>query len=337
MSEVSQTSFGNPAGNPARALTAAEVNERIRSLALLRKGNQGIGDSVETGIKMLDRNNVPMTRGSIGLIVGETNHGKSPLAATIAYNVKERIKRDGSAGAVVIFLTEETVEKRQIQLWNDGRTTLRAVLTGAARLDLIEENIAKSNADPVYFIGDSADMGSADLDDETLGMLTPRRIGLTMQKLIRMSVKPELVIVDHLHDLQIEKPPRDEAEMYETVGRQMVALSSALKPYCPVLYIAQANQNLKVETTLARRLPEVTDMKFMSALKYKASHVYSISYPKKYMNGQKVKIQDKDFDVSTGLFVVKAAKLRDGNSGEMVAMTALDDDGHWRGLLRELA
>lgn len=331
---TSQTSFADP--TPARTFSAAEVNERIRSLALLRKGNQGIGDSVETGINALDKNNVPMTRGSIGVIVGETNHGKSPLAATIAYNVKERIKRDESGGAVVIFLTEETVEKRQIQLWNDGRTSLRSVLTGTARLDLIEENIAKSNNDPVYFIGDSADMSSADMDDETLGMLTPRRIGLTMQKLIRMGVKPELVIVDHLHDLQIEKPPRDEAEMYETVGRQMVALASALKPYCPVLYVAQANQNLKTETMLARRLPEVQDMKFMSALKYKASHVYSISYPKKYMQGQQVDVQGKKREAATGLFVVKAAKMRDGNSGEMVAMTALDDEGYWRGLLREL-
>lgn len=335
MSETSQN-YSADTAQPARALSAAEVNERIRSLALLRKSNKGIGDSVETGIKTLDRNNVPMTRGSIGVIVGETNHGKSPLAATIAYNVKERIKREGSGGAVVIFLTEETVEKRQIQLWNDGRTTLRGVLTGSAHMNLIEENIAKSNDDPVYFIGDSADIAGSDLDDETLGMLTPRRIALTMQKLIRMNVKPELVIVDHVHDLQIEKPPRDEAELYETVGRQLVSLAVALKPYAPVLYVAQANQNLKTTRTLLERLPEVQDVKFMSALKYKASHVYSITYPKKFMQGQRISVQGKDYDVATGLFVVKAAKFRDGNSGETVAMTALDDQGNWSGLLREL-
>lgn len=335
MSETSQA-YSADTATPARALTAAEVNERIRSLAQINRGNRGVGDRVETGIRTLDKIGTPMSRGSIGLIVGETNHGKSPLAATIAYNVKERIKRDGTGGAVVIFLTEETVEKRQIQLWGDSRTTLRGVLTGAARLDEIDANIRKSNDDPIYFIGDSADISTADLNDETLGILTPRRIALTMQKLVRMGVKPEIVIVDHIHDLQVEKPSRDEGELHEAVGHQLVALASALKAYCPVLYVAQAKQNLATETDLFRRLPEVQDMKFMSVLKYKASHVYSISYPKKFMQGKKMEVQGKQHEATTGLFVVKAAKLRDGNSGELLAMTALDEQGHWRGLLTEI-
>lgn len=320
----------------ARAYNAREVNERIRSLAVNRKSNRGIGDCVKTGIDFFDKRNVPMTRGTIATIVGQTNHGKSPLAATIAYNVKEDLKRYGSQGSVIVFLTEETVEKREIQMWGDSRVGLRDILMGNAKMIAIEENIVKSNDDPIYFIGDSADIASADMDDETLGTLTPHRVGLTLQKLIRMGVQPELVIVDHVHDLQLERPPRDEGELYETIGRQLVALGSALKPYCPVLYVCQAKKEVGSRPAGPQRIPEVGDIKFMSSLIHKTSHCYSISYPKKYMKDQPVKAGNGEFKATTGLFTVSGAKLRDGDSGEVCAMSTLDDEGRWTGLLKEL-
>ena len=320
----------------ARAYHAREVNERIRSLAINRRSNRGVGDCVKTGIEFFDKRNVPMTRGTIATIVGQTNHGKSPLAATIAYNVKEDLKKYNSPGSVIVFLTEETVEKRQIQMWGDSRLGLRDVLLGNGKMNIIEENIAKSDNDPLYFIGDSADIASADFDDETLGALTPHRVGLTLQKLIRMGVQPELVIVDHVHDLQLEKAPRDEAELYETIGRQLVALGAALKPYCPVLYVCQAKKEVGTRPAGPQRIPEIGDIKFMSSLIHKTSHCYSITYPKKYANGSKVKAGNGDFTASTGLFLVSGAKLRDGDSGEVCAMSTLDDEGRWTGLLKEM-
>lgn len=321
---------------PAYAYTAKEVNDRIRSLAINRKSNRGVGDCVKTGIEFFDKRNVPMTRGTIATIVGQTNHGKSPLAATIAYNVKESLKKYDSPGSVVVFLTEETVEKREIQMWGDSRIGLRDILLGNAKLDVIDDNIAKSNSDPVYFVGDTADIASADMNDETLGAMTPHRIGITLQKLVRMGVQPELVVIDHVHDLQLEKPPRDEGELYETIGRQLIALASALKPYCPVLYVCQAKKEVGSRPAGIQRIPEVGDIKYMSSLIHKTSHCYSISYPKKYMKDQIVKAGNGEFRATTGLFIVSGAKLRDGDSGESCVMTTLDGDSRWTGLLKEL-
>jgi RecA/RadA recombinase len=330
------TTSANTKAQAAQSYSAREVNERIRSLAIRRGNGHQVGDCVWTGIKFFDERNAPMTRGTVTCIVGETNHGKSPLAATIAYNVKESIKRAGTSGAVVMFLTEETVEKREVQMWGDSRLSLRRILTGGASLEVVDENIQKSNDDPLYFIGDSADIATADTRDETLGTLTPMRIGVTLQKLIReLKVQPELVVVDHVHDLQLERPPRDEGELYESIGRQLIALASALRPYCPILFVCQAKKDVANRPGV-QRVPESTDIKFMSSLIHKARDIYAISYPKKYLGGKSVSAANGEYQASTGIFLVRGAKLRDGDAGELCAMTALDENGRWRGLLTEL-
>jgi hypothetical protein len=151
-----------------------------------------------------------------------------------------------------------------------------------------------------------------------------------------MGVEPELVLVDHCHDLQLEKPPRDEGELYETIGRQLVALSSALRPYCPLLCVCQAKKEVSSRPANLQRVPDSGDIKYMSSLIHKMSHCYSITYPKKYMKDQKITVGNGQYMASTGVFVVSAAKLRYGDSGEMCAMTSLNDEGKWCGLLSEM-
>ena len=217
--------------------------------------------------------------------------------------------------------------------WRAGARAHEVVDQRIARPGVAGDRIAAIDESD---IGDTADIASADMNDETLGAMTPHRIGITLQKLVRMGVQPELVVIDHVHDLQLEKPPRDEGELYETIGRQLIALASALKPYCPVLYVCQAKKEVGSRPAGIQRIPEVGDIKYMSSLIHKTSHCYSISYPKKYMKDQMVKAGNGEFRATTGLFIVSGAKLRDGDSGESCVMTTLDGDSRWTGLLKEL-
>lgn len=318
-------------------LSSAQVNADILALSQKKKQSKGVGDCVQTGINFFDSRTVPMTRGNLGIIVGETNNGKSPLAATIIYNVKNRLKATGSKGNVVVFMTEDTVEKKQVQQWNDTRVNLRDILLGHGKTTEILENVHKSNDDPIYYIGDSADIKDTDFDDDSFGVMTPTRIGMKLQEMILSGIQPELVVIDHIHDLFLEKEPKDESELYMKVGRQIVQLSVALRPYCPLLAVCQAKQEIASRPDKNwGRMPRITDILYMSILKTKTTHGYSITYPKKYMKGQEIVGSNATRKAVTGIFGVGSAKFRDGDSGDVCLMTAIDSDNKWSGLLTEL-
>jgi hypothetical protein len=327
------------------AQTAAEVNESIVRL-LDRVELGGTGECVWTGIDSFDKRNAPMGRGSATLIVGETNSGKSPLAATIMANVATSIRKRNLPSKILCFLTEELTEQKAMALWGDPAINFRSIWTGTASRDRVMAHIAVSNESPIVLVGDSADMARANLDDDTLGAMTPRRIALTTHHLINhCGIIPELVVVDHVHDLLLENAPRDEGERYDVISQQLIAYTVAMRPYCPVIFVGQAKKELATRPP-ELRMPDSNDFKYCPALISKARDIYGITYPKKYARAIRPRVKGErpvvvadngEFEPSTGLFLVGSAKARYGEAGRVTAMTALNDEGNWRGLLTELS
>lgn len=326
---------------PGRIFSNEEANERIRLLAERRRSMMSGGDCVTTGIPYIDEHNPPLTRGDMSVIVGLTSEGKSMLASSIARHTINEIKagQRKDSGAVIIALTEETIEARRIQLWGDARVNIKSVLSGKVSTELIAENIAKSTNDPLYFVGDSAMSGDIDpAEDETYGALTVRRVAASVAKLVKAGVTPELVIIDHAHDLATEHDTSNEQETYDQVARQLVKFSSWLRQFCPLVVVAQANKMVMQRST-KDRMPTKYDLAYMAAVARRARDMYSIWYPSYHLEeGSKIKTTKGDVTVCKGLFVVSMTKGRYGEiTGRSLPMTAIGDNGEWSGELKELA
>ena len=324
---------------PARLYSGDEASASVRALAMRRLNKVASGDAISTGIDFIDSKNPPLTRGDLSVIVGMTSEGKSMLATSIVKNTLTEIrngKRDIKS-AVIVALTEETIETRRIQLWGDHRVTIRGVLTGTSPLEAIDENIVKSADEPLYFIGDCAGDNLDINADETMGALTARRIAASIQVLVRSGIVPELVVIDHVHDLATERMIASESETYEMVARQVVQMAGWLRHYCPLIAVAQAKKDV-MQRNAADRMPSKYDLKFMSAVAARARDIHTLWYPAYHMDeGKRIKTSQGELTVTKGLFIASLAKGRYAEvTGKSYPLTAMDEHGHWSGMLTEL-
>ena len=323
---------------PGKMYSGDEANERVRLLAERRRNMAIGGDAITTGIPFVDANNPPLTRGDMSVIVGLTSEGKSMLATTMVKHTVDEIKagkRNGH-GAVIVALTEETIEARRVQLWGDHRVNIRNVLAGSAPMELITQNIAKTTGEPLYFVGDSA--GAVDVtEDETFGSLTVQRIVASISVLVKSGIVPELVVIDHAHDLSTERNIANEQETYELVARQLVQCSSWLRQFCPLVVVAQAKKEVMARQA-KDRLPTKYDLSYMAAVARRARDIYSIWYPAYHMeDGAKVKAVQGEIHAAKGVFVVSMSKGRYGEiTSRPFAMTAYNAQGNWTGMLQEI-
>lgn len=324
---------------PGRLFSGDEANERVRDLATRRAQKIACGDAVDSGIPFVDANNPPLTRGDMSVIIGMTSEGKSMLATSMAKHTIAQIKagQRSQKSAVVVALTEETIEARRIQLWGDHRVSIKNVLTGTVPMQFIEENIAKAAGEPLYFIGDSSTPDTDLTKDDTFGALTVRRIALSVQTLVRAGVAPELLIIDHAHDLSSERDLASEQETYEQVARALVRLSSWLRQWCPVVVVCQAKKEV-MQRPAKDRQPTKYDLSYMAAVARRARDIYSIWYPKGHIDeGATIRTAKGTVQVASGVFMVNMVKARFGSIvNKPFAMTAADSEGRWSHYLREM-
>lgn len=323
---------------PARMYSGDEANKLVRELVVRRQQKYSSGDAVKTGIPFVDSNNPALTRGDVSVIVGLTSEGKSMLATTVIENTIREIEtgKRGKTGAVIVALTEETVETRRIQLWGDSRVSIKSVLNGTVPLELVDENIYKATGQPLYFIGDC--YGGVDVtEDETYGALTVQRIAASIQRLVAANIAPELVVIDHVHDLTVERDIADEREVSELVARQLVRFSSWLRQYCPLVLVAQAKKEV-MQRNAKDRQPTKYDLSYMAAVARRARDMYSIWYPASHLAPDEiVKTSRGSYPAAQGVFVVSMVKARYGEAlNKSFAMTATGQDGKWAHRLTEL-
>jgi len=310
-----------------------EANALVLELAEKRAKGFEIGESVSLGIPYFDSENPPLMRGEVALVTGLTSHGKSLFSATIAKNTLDRIGKKSGAGLLVV-MTEETVEARRVQTWGDSRVTLKDILLGKASLVAIRENITKSSEQPIYFVGQTtklSDVGSRN------GTLRPSSIAASVRQLIERGVQPELVIVDHAHDLEPDRQYSGEQEKHDAVAEELKQLANALTRYCPMMVLAQCRKDVENRPAMTAQ-PNAYDLKYMQSLAARARDIYTIYYPAKHGGtGMTFKTAKGDVAATRGMFLVHSAKARNGScAGKTLAMTTSDDQGKWTNCLQEM-
>lgn len=317
-----------------RLWSGDEANELVRKLAHDRSsGKFGAGECVPLGVPYFDENNPPLMRGELAILLGLTSHGKTLMAATIAHKMLERLGNGGDR-ALLVVMTEETVEARRVQMWGDSAVTIRSILTGRAPMDRIDYNIEASAGQPVYFIGQTTSL--SDVGTQS-GTIRPSTIAEGINKLLHMGIAPEALIIDHAHDLEPDGKYRGEAERFEAVADEIKQLANALSQYCPVITLAQCNKDVEKRPPLQGQ-PNAYDIKFMQSLAARARDIYTIYYPNR-ANGNNLQFPTAHGAIraTKGLFLVHAAKARNGKcGGETIAMTAMDDNGQWSNQLHEV-
>lgn len=314
-------------------ITGDEANALVRELAVKRSQGFEIGEAVPTGIDYLDTNNPPLMRGELALVLGLTSHGKSLFSATLARNTLKRLGKNSNAGLLVV-MTEETVEARRIQTWGDSRVTIKDVLLGRAPIKVIDDNISKSANDPIYFVGQTTSLTDVGTRN---GTLRPSSIATSVHDMISRGIAPELVIVDHAHDLEPDRHYGNEQEKHDAVAEELKQLANALGRYCPMLVLGQCRK--EVENRNAQQAqPSAYDLKFMQALAARARDIYTVYYPTKHSgNGMTFKTAKGPVQAAKGLFMVHVAKARNGTcAGDTIAMTAFDETGKWGNYLTEV-
>ncbi len=317
----------------ADVFSGNEANALVLELAEKRAKGFDIGEAVSTGIPYFDNENPPLMRGEVALVTGLTSHGKSLFSATIAKNTLDRIGKNSSAGLLVV-MTEETVEARRVQTWADSRVTLKDILLGRASLVAIRDNIVKSADQPIYFLGQTtklSDVGSRN------GTLRPSSIAAAIYEMTRRGIKPELVIVDHAHDLEPDRNYNGEQEKHDAVSEELKQLANALAAHCPLMVLAQCRKEVENRPAMTAQ-PNAYDLKYMQSLAARARDIYTIYYPAKHGGtGMTFKTAKKDIVATRGMFLVHSAKARNGScAGKTLAMTTSDFDGQWSNYLREM-
>ena len=322
------------ASDSRRIYSGDEANERVRSLAERRTGGMlEAGESVTTGIPYFDENNPPLMRGELAVLLGLTSHGKTLAAATIGNHVLRTLGNSGDR-ALLIVMTEETVEARRVQMWGDSAVTIRDILNGRASLEQIDRNISKTRGQPVFYLGSvtgAEDVATGD------GAIRPSTVADAINQLLRRGVSPELVIVDHAHDMEPDRPYSDDQQRCDWVADGLKRLANYLGNYCPMLVLGQVKKELETRAPLDAQ-PNAYDIKYMQSLIARSRDVYSVYYPQRHKaNGMTFSTVHGDFKASRGLFLMHCAKARNGRcAGDTVPMSAMDDDGKWSNQLFEM-
>lgn len=317
-----------------RIYSGDDANALVRQLAEKRAAGQfGAGEVVSLGVPYFDANNPPLMRGELSLLLGLTSHGKTLMAATVAKHTIERIGNIGNRGLLVV-MTEETVEARRIQMWGDSAVTIRGVLLGETPMDRIDKNILASAGQPVYFIGQTTALNDVGTNG---GTLRPSTIADGIHQLLARGIEPELLLIDHAHDLEPDRPYRGEQERFDSVAEELKQLANALGSYCPILALAQCKKEVE-QRPPEQGQPNAYDLKYMQALAARARDIFSIYYPQRHKaDGLRFNTVSGKIKASKGTFLVHCAKARNGRcAGETLAMSALDDDGLWSNQLREM-
>lgn len=310
-----------------------DANAKVRALAERRaRGEFGAGEAVTTGVDYFDRNNPPLMRGELALLLGLTSHGKTLFASTLAKHTLDRLGNSGNRGLLIV-MTEETVEARRVQMWGDARVTIRSILTGEAPLEVIDENIRATTGQPVYYIGATTDLADVGTNN---GIIRPSTIARAIGQLLKRGIEPELLLIDHAHDMEPNHPYHDEASRLDAVADELKTLANALVPYCPMIALGQCNKDVEKRPPQACQ-PNAYDLKHMQSLAARARDIYTISYPVRH-NALGLDFQTVHGRVKAlkGTFLVYSAKARNGRcAGDTLAMSALDDNGEWGNQLTE--
>jgi len=274
---------------------------------------------------MTGMHNMPFFGAQLCLVVGSTNHGKTPLLTYMA----TRYARDIAAssawqnsdrhGRILYFALEDSVESMRMRFTMNGNLHLTAITNQMMSAEHIRKILSASDDLPIVVSGSSIADSDAKLSLTEYGTSIPTisKIARTIATLYHAhKITPIAIYVDHFHLLSTEKKHSGLNERYERVGEEIVELISWLRDV-PLFVGAQANVKDISNRPAKKRQPEAHDMRYGSAALDYARDVVTVWRPAKdgLDDSETIEIVRRDNNKITvpthpSFLFVKSAKAR---------------------------
>jgi hypothetical protein len=231
--------------------------------------------------------NMPFFGAQLCLVVGSTNHGKTPLLTYMATRYARDIVASSAwqnserRGRILYFALEDYVESMRMRFARSGNLHLTAITNPMMSAAQIRHVLSESDDLPIVVCGSSIADSDAKLSLTEFGSSSPTvsKIARTIATLYHAhKIMPIAVYIDHFHLLSTEKKHSGINERYERVGEEIVELISWLRDV-PLFVGAQANVKDIANRPAKKRQPDAQDMRYGSAALDYARDVITVWRP----------------------------------------------------------
>lgn len=269
------------------------ANAALISLAQNQRDLVAAGAGLRFGLPTIDKVDSLMMPGQSYVVHGMTGEGKSMVAHGALRSACEQFKKspldkDGRIRMAAMVHTEEMTEILRAKHMLEKGLTPRALMDGVANIQQIQKAAIRTSGDPVIYIGQAAMAGKINpMDEGDFGGLTPRVIAGTIHDLLQANdpplnpgIKIELVIIDHIHDLVIEKSAgMDNNNVMQQIDRELGMLIPWLGD-AAWIFVCQDNlKDIVRGRTGVDRMPRKEDVQYLSHIVQRAKNVFGVWQP----------------------------------------------------------
>lgn len=330
--------------------TAPEANRAVQLYAAQQAEYARLGLGYRLGIKSFDDNHPPLLPGDLTAVHGMSGERKSTVTRKVAGNMMSQMsamppRPDGRQRRLVYVSTEEGVEKQRISLWNDRKITSRGVREGKTNPEDIKQRAILTSADPILFIGSAQMSAEIHPNEESMadfGAITVHGIASTIYQAMQTeNIAPEVVVIDHMHDLSVEGMGNraSEYDLVSVVFRQIAWFKDWLK--CIVVLVCQDNNKAIVARDPEERQPLKEDIANSSAVFRKAAIILSVWSPGKHLKLGAGDVYPLDrltphghqtINVTTDSILVEVQKTREAGAeieGTTLLLSGRGSSGVW--------
>lgn len=275
-----------PQSQPLPIYTAPEANKAVMLFAQQQAEYAKSGIMVKTGFPSVDAGIPSLVPGDLVIFHGMTGEGKTTVVQRAIKNMASQIqarkglRSDGRDPRIMYVPTEELVEVLRTRMWNDRNLTVRQLVEGKASQSDIERLSISSSADPIVFVG-QAEMSEKINPEavEDFGAVTVDGIAAAFYKLVKEGIAPEIVVIDHLHDITLRGMQRsmNDTELVASVFRQLAWFKNWSKSI--VVLVCQDNDKAINMRDPEQRQPMRTDISNSTSVIRKAAAVISVWKP----------------------------------------------------------
>lgn len=275
-----------PDGQPLPIYTAPEANKAVALFAAQQAQYASNGIMVHTGYPSIDAGIPSLVPGDLVIFHGMTGEGKTTVVQKAIKNMASQIqarkgmRSDGRDPRIMYVPTEELVEVLRTRMWNDRNLTVRQLVEGKANPADIERLSIASSGDPIVFVG-QAEMSERINPNsvEDFGAVTVDGIAAAFYKLVQEGIAPEIVVIDHLHDITLRGMQRSmgDTELVASVFRQLAWFKNWSKSI--VVLVCQDNDKQINLRDPEQRQPMRTDISNSTSVIRKAAAVISVWKP----------------------------------------------------------
>lgn len=272
-------------GNPITAYTQPEANKAVRLFLEQQAAYAAAGIGIRTGFPSIDAAIPAFLPGDLVTLHGMTGECKTTVLQQIVRHIagglqKRPERKDGRRPVLVYAHTEELVEILNVRMWNDRKVSPKSVIEGKAQISDVERRSIATSGLPIVFVG-GAEMQDKIHPDalEDFGAMTVDGIAATCHQLItRDHLAPEVVVIDHMHDLSIRGGGATDDQVRAAAVFQRIAwFKNWLK--ATVILICQDNDRTIMQRAPDDRQPRKTDISYSQGVLRTSAAIFSVWKP----------------------------------------------------------